>query len=250
MTTLKKILIVGEPNSGKLTFLKHLTGSLPPEISGTGQHGGVTHELKITNQYYSAEIGIWVDEFTNIEELTNSYCSAEADEVRASIGVLIVTFRKSQQEEDAVALVQEEKVGALLGAIKSVVDLCPSETLALAVGCPGSSSAGRQDEVAWEDVCAEEGFEYIDLEATGKNVFGERTGLERAKEAIEACDWSEQTIDPSEEGLLASMMAEDAAINKHLLEDDLDTQGADFEEASVEQLESMIQRVMIARGKA
>ena len=42
----------------------------------------------------------------------------------------------------------------------------------------------------WEDVCQDSGgWEWIDSEATGKNDFGEYTGLARLKEALEANEW-------------------------------------------------------------
>lgn len=241
MSALKKILVVGKKSSGKLTFLEKLTGSLPGEIP-RDSHGGVTHELQIKNKYYEAQIGIWVDEFdeTGVQEFVTSYCSDEAAEVRAIIGVLVVTFCKDQSKES---------VSQLLDSIKSVVDLCSPEALVLAVGKSGRSEHKEEEsDAAWDDLCLDEGFEYIDLEATGKNTFGEHTGVERVKGAIGACDWSAAAMDPSEEELLASMMAEDTAMNKHLLDEDFESQGTNFEEASVEELEKMMQRVMMARG--
>ncbi|KAL8951710.1 MAG: hypothetical protein Q9222_002323 [Ikaeria aurantiellina] len=42
----------------------------------------------------------------------------------------------------------------------------------------------------WEDLALDCGnWEYIDSEATGKNEFGEKVGLERLKEALEANEW-------------------------------------------------------------
>lgn len=42
----------------------------------------------------------------------------------------------------------------------------------------------------WEDLALEHGFEFIDATRTGRNEFGERTGLERVREALEANDWA------------------------------------------------------------
>ncbi|KAI4189459.1 MAG: hypothetical protein LQ346_005103 [Caloplaca aetnensis] len=44
----------------------------------------------------------------------------------------------------------------------------------------------------WEDLCREcGGWEWIDIEATGKNEFGEKVGLERLQETLEANEWDE-----------------------------------------------------------
>lgn len=49
------------------------------------------------------------------------------------------------------------------------------------------------EDAEWEDICLEEGgWEYIDLRegrADTKNEFGEKKGLERLKEALEASVW-------------------------------------------------------------
>lgn len=42
----------------------------------------------------------------------------------------------------------------------------------------------------WEDLCREcGGWEWIDSEAIGKNEFGEKVGMERLREALEAYEW-------------------------------------------------------------
>lgn len=247
MSAVKKILVVGLKGSGKLSLLKKLTGSLPIDIPPDG-HGGVTHEHAIKNQYYEALVDIWVEEFDEggVDDLCTSYCSQEAAEVRASLGVLVLTFRKNQPEE---------LITRLLEAIKAVGDLCPSDTRLLAVGSVGTIGGNSVDaqressraDTAWDDLCIDEGFEYIDLDASGKNSFGEKVGIDRLKETVETCDWSDTTIDPGEEELLADLMAEDASLNKHLLDQDLEPQDGNSQEASVDKLEKMIQRVLMAR---
>lgn len=250
MSTAKKILVVGERHSGKLRFIEALSGSLPRDISSTS-HGGVTHTWSLVNKYYSAEIGIWVDEVTVVEEedgdgwvqFSDSYLSEEAADVRASIGVLVVTFDRSRTEESAVS--------HLLECMKCVGDVCLADTLLLAVGTSTQSGAIESEENggSWEDVCLDEGFEYIELGATGHNTFGEATGIARAKESIQACDWSDTLVDPSEDELLADLMAEDEALNKRLLETDLSDRETTIDESSIEDLEAMMQRILTARGK-
>ncbi len=44
----------------------------------------------------------------------------------------------------------------------------------------------------WEDLCREcGGWEWIDIEATGKNEFEEKVGLERLQETLEANEWDQ-----------------------------------------------------------
>jgi len=70
----------------------------------------------------------------------------------------------------------------------------------LAVAMPSGQSP-RVD-VDWEAVCMAYGFEYVDFEKSGeRNEFGELEGVERVKEALEACDWAGDDGD-GDEGLL------------------------------------------------
>lgn len=245
MSTAKKILVVGQKQSGKLRFIQSLTGSLPTEIQ-PDSHGGLTHSWALENKYYTADIGIWVDEFEEDawDAFSTSYSSHEAADVRASLGALVVTFEHGMGEE---------RVSDLLTAMKVIGDACPSETILLAIGSTRGDvihpSSTSHESALWEDLCMDEGFEYIDLNATGTNTFGEKVGMARAMGAIEACDWSETVANPSEDELLAQLIAEDEALNKRLLETDLDEREADIDESSVDELEAMMQRILTARGK-
>lgn len=51
------------------------------------------------------------------------------------------------------------------------------------------SSDAKESKDEQEDVCMQYGFEYIDYAATGSNEFGEKVGMERIKEALEANEW-------------------------------------------------------------
>lgn len=247
-TSVKKILVVGPKRSGKLSFLEALTGTLPSAIPADS-HGGLTHEFTIRNQYYEAIVGIWIEEFEDdragLTEFVASYGSDEAAVVRDSLNVLVVTFRENSDKD---------KVIQLLESVKTVADKCLPETLLLAIGTSskaGRGSAGSQDgETAWEDTCLDEGFEYIDLAASGKNTFGEKRGVERVKEAIEACDWSEQASDPSEEELLADLLKEDSILNEHLLDSGEPQKPINLDEAKIEDLELMMHRMLAARGES
>ncbi|KAF3910913.1 hypothetical protein ABW20_dc0108808 [Dactylellina cionopaga] len=42
----------------------------------------------------------------------------------------------------------------------------------------------------WEEATMEFGFEFVDFEAKGRNDYGEPTGMERLREALEANEWN------------------------------------------------------------
>jgi len=60
----------------------------------------------------------------------------------------------------------------------------------LAVGmAQGVTPHLQLDNEGWEDFCRENAFEYVDSEAKGRNEFGEPTGIERLREALETTEW-------------------------------------------------------------
>ncbi len=82
----------------------------------------------------------------------------------------------------------ECEVETLLVKIKSIVDDRELDVLPmlLAVDFKPISDA---EEMA--DLCLDEGFEYVRFGASGRNAFGECTGIERVHEALQASDYSE-----------------------------------------------------------
>jgi len=53
----------------------------------------------------------------------------------------------------------------------------------------GQSGRGEDEEDVLSDLCQQSGFEYVDYEKKGRNDYGERQGVERVREALEANDW-------------------------------------------------------------
>ena len=110
-------------------------------------------------------------------------------------------FKK--QEDNGIAV-------EILKAVKAVVEKVYGaggmwDGVCLAVGMPsgrvgelqgGKVGRGQElDEDAWEELCFEQGFEYVDMGkvgkvAVGRNENGETHGVERVKEALEANDWN------------------------------------------------------------
>ncbi|KAF4589642.1 alpha and gamma adaptin binding protein p34 [Ophiocordyceps camponoti-floridani] len=53
-----------------------------------------------------------------------------------------------------------------------------------------ADAAGGEVGREWDEVCAEAAFEFVSLDGGGLDGFGEKTGIARVKEALEANDWS------------------------------------------------------------
>ncbi|KAF8454322.1 hypothetical protein BGX38DRAFT_1267915 [Terfezia claveryi] len=246
----RRILLVGAPNSGKLTILKELTGSLPPTAQSQLSHAGLSHTLSLRTNYYEADVPIWVDEWieegpaaspsgqpisastskteftstTTITALTTSeatsdsagpaswaknYLNIESKPVLCVLGGFILCFRKPPLGTLASPLSIPDTLIEAIRAVGSIIRACGSswDGVVLAVGMPrngvivGSptgiggvwvgegSGSGEEEEDVLSDLCRQSGFEYVDYEKKGRNDWGERQGLERVREALEANDW-------------------------------------------------------------
>ncbi|ANB14746.1 recombination protein Irc6 (predicted) [Sugiyamaella lignohabitans] len=211
-----RILIIGKPKSGKLTLAKgnprhsvlietELTGSLPEIEEGATSHASLSHEFKIRNKYYSADVGIWIDEFEDPDQLkpeqdpnqenvtknspesristvarwAQEFCSDEAREVRDVLGAVIFTFDKFE-EEDA-------------RQVKLFLDKLNDEDwdgLALAV-----SKGDVEHETACIDTLEELGFDYIQgttkrPDDTSSDEYHDMSGIEQVKQALEVVPWT------------------------------------------------------------
>ena len=110
----------------------------------------------------------------------------------------------------------------------------------------------------WDDICMEYGFEFIDFEVKGKNEFGEATGVQRVREALETCDWESGAaldFDEDEDGFEGTFAAEEAEMNMELFGmkgalHGFDDTGAEeeAEEREVEELEIMMQKMVSIKG--
>ncbi|KAI6801726.1 hypothetical protein KC360_g3890 [Hortaea werneckii] len=188
----RRILCLGPPKSKVLDVIGDLTGSAPSPHEN-GSTAGLTHEWEVKNAYYSARVPIWVDEISNVTEWKEEFLKPEAKEVVEAVGAWVYCFPKSANTQ------AHEDVEGVMKAIQEVVERhtedlgLESLLLAVAVPEPGEAShpaAAEPSHDDWEDLCLPYGFEYIDYAAIGKNEYGENTGFERLKEALEANDWS------------------------------------------------------------
>ncbi|PWW74829.1 hypothetical protein C7212DRAFT_206551 [Tuber magnatum] len=187
ITNSRRILLVGQRSSGKLAFLKALTGSLPPTTSTSP--AGMSHALPLTTPYYKTTVPIWIDEIpsTSPNTWSSTYLSAEAHDVLHALGAFILTFRKPSSEVDFA------RIREVLRAVQRIVKGCGYawDGVCLAVGMPQSLQPRLELELeVWEEMCRECGFEFVDFEVKARNEFGENAGMERVREALEANDWA------------------------------------------------------------
>ncbi|KAK3326600.1 alpha and gamma adaptin binding protein p34 [Apodospora peruviana] len=192
--------------------IKDLTGTHPsPSTTASSSSStddssqtlaGTTHHLSLTTAYYSATVPIWLDLIASPEEWAQTFLSPEAKEVLEVLGGVVVVF---PLVSEGAAAATKELVKHVGSVVREGLGGWEWDGVGLAVGVStGGTSGEEMDEVLdeWEDLCAELGLEFVhyhqltkEKEKGGekkgeKNEFGERMGIERVLEALQANDWS------------------------------------------------------------
>ncbi|KAL8930634.1 MAG: hypothetical protein Q9208_000505 [Pyrenodesmia sp. 3 TL-2023] len=180
----------------------HLRSYLhPPKIQQPTNRTGSS--LSLRTPYYSTTIPLWHDTIPSLPSWENEWLAPEAKEVIQSIGAWVVVVEKPPAAAPGDANASLESIRTTLTTLHRVLShhqqsssyasTSIEEPLLLAIGMPQPLRpllAMSNDE--WEDLCREcGGWEWIDNEATGKNEFGEKVGLERLQETLEANEWEE-----------------------------------------------------------
>ncbi|KAI5787150.1 hypothetical protein EDC01DRAFT_729238 [Geopyxis carbonaria] len=206
----RRLLLLGTPGSGKLSFLKALTGSLPPALAAAETHAGLSHVYEIKNAYYEVALPVWIDEIPAAAPAAATwaadYSGAEAREVLAVIGAFVVTFRKPQDEADLAT------IKSTLTAAHALITACgPAwDGVCLAVAMPQSLQPHLDlpEDESWDGLARDHGFEFVDFEARGVDEYGEAGGLARVGEALAANDWAGDGDDLSDGGSFGSFEGE------------------------------------------
>lgn len=180
----------------------------PPDLTGTSPTpqptlAGTTHPLPLTTPYYTATVPIWLDLVSDPTEWTASFLAPEAKEVLDALGGVVVVFDLATPSSDkAKSKALLEGVGHL---VRTALGGWEWDGVLLAVGVEDEQQQAAVDEEdleAWEDVCAEWGLEFIHHQRQGhggkvleeqekrRNEYGERVGVARALEALQANDWA------------------------------------------------------------
>ncbi|KAL2053057.1 hypothetical protein ABVK25_006694 [Lepraria finkii] len=220
-----RLLVLSTPNTPYPTCLKDTSH----------------HELR--TPYYNASIPIWRDDAPttplSIASWKKEWSNSEAGEVVRATGAWVVCFKKPREKADL------EIIRSLLDTIHEVIEhhtsssYSTSETLLLAVGMHQSigPSLEMTDE-EWEDLCRGCGaWEWLDGEINGeqegkgggkkeveRNEFGEKTGIPRLLEALEANEW-----DSGEAGADADALSDELG-----LEDGFGAEAAQMESEMTE----------------
>ncbi|GAB1314439.1 hypothetical protein MFIFM68171_04649 [Madurella fahalii] len=198
--------------------IKDLTGTAPSQPSDPlDALAGTTHPLALRTAYYTATVPVWLDLVASPAEWAATFLSAEAREVLAVLGGVVVVFplvsaaasspvpRSSPPRSGRQAA--RELVEHVGRVVKEGLGGWEWDGVSLAVGVGvgagdddnGDDDGGGGEEMdEWEDWCAEWGMEFVYLSPKGRsreadvlrNEFGEKMGLARIREALEANDWS------------------------------------------------------------
>ncbi|GAP93085.2 putative alpha and gamma adaptin binding protein p34 [Rosellinia necatrix] len=183
----RRILAVSSADSVQhlSRVMKDLTGATPEQTSTT--LAGASHSLSLKTPYYTAEVPIWLDLISSPVEWSASFLSPEAKEVLEVLGGIIIVFAlpvRADSDEGKSALDLVQQVGKV---VKEGLGGWEWDGVRLCLG------VGEIDDVdAWEDCCAESGLEFVQIRnqsTPSRNEFGEKTGIPRALEALEANDW-------------------------------------------------------------
>ncbi|KAK8170396.1 alpha and gamma adaptin binding protein p34-domain-containing protein [Phyllosticta citribraziliensis] len=279
----RRIICVSAPDSDVLSFLKassfmiqvrkrkltdtpDLTGTEPPAPHSDSSVAGLSHALSISTSYYDATVPIWIDEIRSLPEWRTDYLSPAAGEVLSALGAWIYVFRAPLTQDDVQA------VRDTLRAIREAVDgqdglgMWDGVSLAVRLGRGETGRVGEADE--WDEWCSAEGFEFVDVGSQDRpgtrNAFGEKVGVERVREALEANDWDGDDVgagldlglgdeDGDEGDWHSSFAAEEAEMGFELAgmkaaigggaDDDGDDDDDADQAAEVEELERMMSKL-------
>ena len=181
----RRLLLLGAPACGSLDLTHALTGSAPiPDASGSC--AGLTHEWEVRTPYYKATVPLWIDEIPDVDEWKEEFLKEEAGEVVRAVGAWVFVFRLGGADGEV------EKTMAALQEVLEAHAGYGAESVLLAVGMPGNNATGagaglaKEKREEWDDVAMQYGFEFVEFGAQGVNEFGEKQGVERVREAIEA----------------------------------------------------------------
>lgn len=187
----RRLLLLGAPSCGSLDLTHALTGSAPtPDASGSC--AGLTHEWEVRTAYYKATVPLWIDEISNVAEWKEEFMREEAGEVVRAVGAWVYVFRLGGKDDEV-----EKTMKALQEVLEEHAGY-GVESVLLAVGMPSKSAPGAATALAkekreeWDDVAMQYGFEFVEFGAQGVNEFGEKQGVERVREALEANEWAHE----------------------------------------------------------
>ena len=218
---------------------------------------------------------VWIDEIGDVEAWKAEFLKPEAREVIEAVGAWIYCFPMP------ITGLIDEGIEETMKAIQDINEEHAgygSETVILAIGMPAANakpSGLAETREEWDDRSMEYGFEFVDYTADGKNEFGEKVGLERLREALEANEWAATAtaegdeldfdlrgLDDNDEGDIrgfardeAEMTAELFGMKAALNGNDLEPEADDLpppasEETQVEDLDRLMGRLLAVKEQS
>jgi len=213
-------------------------------------------------------VPVWIDtiEPSSPSAWSSDFLAPDAAEVLQALGAYILCFRKpvDEGEYERCRGMMEEVARVVRSAERRgwdgvcLVVLMRQETVPrLEVGME-----------RWEELGMEGGWEVVDVEARGRNEFGEGQGVERVREAVEANDWAGG--DEGEDGELDLDGLEDSdgegsvgfGIDPEEMREEMegmkraiygggeDEESGEDEKKDVEEMEALMRKMQAMRGKS
>ncbi|KAI0805734.1 hypothetical protein GGR55DRAFT_654812 [Xylaria sp. FL0064] len=188
----RRILAVSSADSAQhlARVLKDLTGTTPEQTSTS--LAGASHNLSLKTAYYIAEVPIWLDLISSPAEWSTSFLSPEAKEVLDVLGGVMIVFTLPVHAHSDEGKSSQELIKQVGKVVKEGLGGWSWDGVGLCI------AVGEIDDVdIWEDCCAESGLEFVQVRSQStpsRNEFGEKTGIPRALEALEANDWTNVTL--------------------------------------------------------
>ncbi|KAK9416067.1 putative Increased recombination centers protein 6 [Seiridium unicorne] len=166
---------------------RHLTGNAPESSSTT--LAGTTHDLDLKTAYYTATVPIWLDLISEPSDWSESFLAPEAKEVLDVLGGVVIVFPLPSKAGSDEARAAKDLIQHVGKVVKEGLGGWSWEGVGLCLGF------GEIDDVdEWDECAAESGLEFVQVRAKSsdaRNEFGEKTGIPRAREALEANDWAQ-----------------------------------------------------------
>ncbi|KAI0513297.1 hypothetical protein F5B22DRAFT_637238 [Xylaria bambusicola] len=193
VTNPRRILAVSSADSAQhlSRVLKDLTGTTPEQTSTS--LAGASHNLSLKTTYYTAEVPIWLDLIASPSEWSASFLSAEAKEVLEVLGGVMVVFALPVHATSDEGKASQDLIKQVGKVVKEGLGGWEWDGVGLCLG------VGEIDDVdVWDDCCAESGLEFVQVRSQTtptRNEYGEKTGIPRALEALEANDWANASAD-------------------------------------------------------
>ncbi|GBB95500.1 hypothetical protein RclHR1_02550012 [Rhizophagus clarus] len=177
-----KILVLGRRGAGKLSIIKQLLSITNHSIDSFNtedkNHSGIKIPWNINTKYYNAKVDFWIDETLHKDHVNKEVIQGYENEengIGKVVDAILFIFKK-----DELGTFDDIKV-----FLPFIQQYDPAITLAIGTG----KNAHDINDDSYEDWCLENGFEYVDMEATKKENIDERIGIERILEALQSNMW-------------------------------------------------------------